>query len=167
MRRECFSASLNSTPLREKGSTTVLKSRETSLQTVIRQASDVSRQSVTSMYVPTRILFLQDMMSYHFLSVDLQITRLDSYSLLLDAPRVSILEPILKFTRRNNRLHFLQSLRKVAGAAALWGLEITHDFQQPHIVLLAPHQDGTKQGRRCNHATWSLDELQAASLGCS
>ena len=29
-------------------------------------------------------------------------------------------------------------------------------------VLLAPHQDGTKPGWRCNHATWSLDDIRAA-----
>jgi len=34
--------------------------------------------------------------------------------------------------------------------------------QQSQIVLFAPHQDGTKQGWRCSHATWSLDELWAA-----
>ena len=31
-----------------------------------------------------------------------------------------------------------------------------HGFQQFQIVLLAPHQEGTKQYRRCNHATCSL-----------
>jgi len=30
------------------------------------------------------------------------------------------------------------------------------------VVLLAPHQNGIKQGRRCSHATSSLDELWAA-----
>jgi len=40
-----------------------------------------------------------------------------------------------------------------------------HGFQQPLIVLLAPHQDGTKQGRRCSHVTWSLVNLWAGSLG--
>jgi len=37
-----------------------------------------------------------------------------------------------------------------------------HDQHQSQIVLLAPHQDGTKRGRRCSHATWSLDKLWAA-----
>ena len=32
------------------------------------------------------------------------------------------------------------------------------------IVPLAPHQDGTKQGWRCSHSTWSLDDLWAAFL---
>ena len=48
------------------------------------------------------------------------------------------------------------------GAAALGGPEIPRDQQQSQIVLLAPHQDGTKQGWRCSHATWSLDKLWAA-----
>jgi len=42
------------------------------------------------------------------------------------------------------------------------GTGIPRDQQQFQIVLLAPHQDGTKQGRRCSHATWSLDKLWAA-----
>jgi len=32
----------------------------------------------------------------------------------------------------------------------------TAQFQ---IVLLAPHQDRTKEGRRCSHSTWSLDDI--------
>ena len=36
---------------------------------------------------------------------------------------------------------------RVAGAAALEGPEIPHDPQQSQEALLAPHQDGTKQGR--------------------
>jgi len=42
------------------------------------------------------------------------------------------------------------------GAAASEGLEILDGFQQSEIVLLASHQDGTKQDRRCNNSTWSL-----------
>jgi len=42
-------------------------------------------------------------------------------------------------------------LWRVAGAAALGGLGIPDDQQHFQIVLLAPHQDGTKQGRRCSH----------------
>jgi len=45
-------------------------------------------------------------------------------------------------------------LRRIAGAAALGGLEILHDQQQSEIVLLAPNQNGTKQGRRCS--CWSV-----------
>ena len=43
-------------------------------------------------------------------------------------------------------------LWRVAGAAALGGLDIPHGQQQFQKVLLAPHQNGTKQGRRCSHA---------------
>ena len=32
------------------------------------------------------------------------------------------------------------------------------------IVPLAPHQDGTKQGRRCSQSTWSLDTHWAGAL---
>jgi len=53
-------------------------------------------------------------------------------------------------------------LGRVAGAATLGGFEKPHDQQQFQTVLLAPHQDGTKQGQRCSHTTWSLDELKAA-----
>jgi len=51
-------------------------------------------------------------------------------------------------------IHFLTrffSLERVAGAAGLGGPEIPRD--QFQIVLLAPRKNGTKQGRRCNHAT--------------
>jgi len=47
-------------------------------------------------------------------------------------------------------------LERVAGAAALGLLEVTHGQQQSHIVLLAPHQDETMQGRRRSpHGPWS------------
>jgi len=42
---------------------------------------------------------------------------------------------------------------------------IPHGHQQVQIVLLnllAPHQDGTKQVRRCNYSTYALDHLWAA-----
>jgi len=42
------------------------------------------------------------------------------------------------------------------------GLEIRHNFQETTIVLLAPNQDGTKPGQRCNHDTWSLVEFWTA-----
>jgi len=35
--------------------------------------------------------------------------------------------------------------------------------QQSQTVLLASNQDGAKQGRRCSHSTWSLDDLWATS----
>jgi len=44
-------------------------------------------------------------------------------------------------------------LGRVAGAAALEGLGISHGQQQFQIVLLGSHQDGTKQGRRQSHST--------------
>ena len=47
-------------------------------------------------------------------------------------------------------------LARVAGTEAPGGLEAHHDQPKSLIVLLAPHQDGTKQGRRCSHSTWSL-----------
>jgi len=50
---------------------------------------------------------------------------------------------------------------KIAGAAALVRPEMPHDQQQSQKVSLGPQQDGTKQGRRCSHATWSLDLLTA------
>jgi len=44
-------------------------------------------------------------------------------------------------------------LGRVAGAATLEGIGIAHGQQQFQIVLLAPHQDKNKQGRRCSHST--------------
>ena len=44
----------------------------------------------------------------------------------------------------------------------LWGVsrgQIPHGQQQSQIVLLAPHQDGTKEDQRCSNATRSLDDL--------
>jgi len=61
-------------------------------------------------------------------------------------------------------------IHSVSHPLFLWGgsreqqLEIPHGFQQSVVVLLAPYQDGTKQGRRCNHATCSLVDLWAAFL---
>jgi len=37
-------------------------------------------------------------------------------------------------------------------AAALGGLGIPHGQQQFQKFLLAPQQDGAKQGRRCSHS---------------
>jgi len=50
---------------------------------------------------------------------------------------------------------------KTAEASALRRYEIPHCFQQSQIVFLAPYQDGTKQGQRGHHATWSLVGLWA------
>jgi len=44
------------------------------------------------------------------------------------------------------------ALGRVTGAADPGGLEIPHCQQQFQVILLAPHQDGTKQRRRCNHS---------------
>jgi len=44
-------------------------------------------------------------------------------------------------------------LGRVAGATTLRGRGIPHGQQQFQTVLMAPHQDGTKQGRRCSHST--------------
>ena len=60
------------------------------------------------------------------------------------------------------RAHF--SYGGVAGTAGLGGPEIPHGQLHSQKVPLGPHQDGNKQGRRCSHATWSLDELRAAFL---
>ena len=65
-------------------------------------------------------------------------------------------------THSFSRFHAAFSLGRVARAAAVGGPGIPRDQQQSQIVLLAPHQDGTKQGRRCSHVTWSLDKLWAA-----
>jgi len=53
-------------------------------------------------------------------------------------------------------------LGRVAGPAAIAGLKIPHSQQQSQIVLLAPHQDETKQGWRYNYSTWFMGELLVA-----
>ena len=50
-------------------------------------------------------------------------------------------------------------LGRVEAATALGGRRIPHGQQQFQIVRLTPHQDETKQGRRCSHYTWALDDL--------
>jgi len=57
-------------------------------------------------------------------------------------------------------------LWRVSGAAAPRGPATPHDQQQSHIVLLAPHQDGTMKVGICNCASWSLDKLWPLSRGC-
>jgi len=44
-------------------------------------------------------------------------------------------------------------LRRVAEATVPGELGIPHGQQQFQIVLLAPHQDRTKQGWRCSNST--------------
>jgi len=51
------------------------------------------------------------------------------------------------------------SFGRVAGAAALGGPKLSRDQQKYQIVLLVPHQEGAKQGRRSSYATWPLDKL--------
>jgi len=65
-------------------------------------------------------------------------------------------------------LHFrtCSSTEKGSGAAAPEWLETPHSIQQSLIVLLAPHQDGAKQGRRCTQATWSLVNLRQDFRRC-
>jgi len=56
-------------------------------------------------------------------------------------------------------------LERGAGMTALGGLEIPHVQQQFHIILLAPHQDGTKQGHKCSHSTLVFDDFWASFRG--
>jgi len=51
---------------------------------------------------------------------------------------------------------------RVTGATAGGGLGIPRGQKQFQIVLLVPHQHGTKQGRKCSHSTWALNNLWAA-----
>ena len=50
---------------------------------------------------------------------------------------------------------------RVAMPADLGGLGIHCGQQQLQLILLAPHYAGAKQGGRCSHSTWSLDDLWA------
>jgi len=66
-----------------------------------------------------------------------------------------------------NGIHFIYfhavfSLGRDAGATALGGLGIPHGQQQSQIILLAPHPDETRQGRRSSHSTLAFDGLWAA-----
>ena len=67
--------------------------------------------------------------------------------------------PKLRWPRAPRSLNPFLPLGRVAGAAALGGLEILHDQQQSEIVQLAQHQHGTKQGQQCNQSTWSVDNV--------
>ena len=53
-------------------------------------------------------------------------------------------------------------LGRVAGATFIGQLEASHGQQQFQIVLLVPHQNGTKQGRKCNYSTQALDDIWVA-----
>jgi len=70
----------------------------------------------------------------------------------------------------HNLIHsfiFTFPLGSVAGTAALRGLEIPHGQQQFQVILLAPHQDETKQGWRWSHCTWSLGDPYQSFVGHS
>ena len=73
----------------------------------------------------------------------------------------------LWYWKKYENIHFHTRLSYGDHVAAAHGwLEIPHDFQQSLIVLLHPHKDHTKQGRRWNHVTWSIFDLWAAFCGC-
>jgi len=44
-------------------------------------------------------------------------------------------------------------IERVAGATSIRQLRIPPSQQQFQIVLLVPHRNGTKQGRRCSYST--------------
>jgi len=53
---------------------------------------------------------------------------------------------------RSSFIHFhTRFSAQEARASKRTDSKIHHDQQHSQIVLLAPHQDGIKQGRRCNH----------------
>jgi len=53
-------------------------------------------------------------------------------------------------------------LGRVAWATSTGELGKAHSQQQFKIVLLAPHQDGIKQGRRRSYSTQALDDIWVA-----
>jgi len=53
-------------------------------------------------------------------------------------------------------------LERIVGTAALGDCQIPCGFKQFQVVLLGTHEEGTKEGRRCNHDTWYVDELWAS-----
>jgi len=53
-------------------------------------------------------------------------------------------------------------LGRVAGSTSTGELGMPHGQQQFLIVLLAPHQDRTKQGWRCSYSTKALDDICVA-----
>jgi len=73
-------------------------------------------------------------------------------------------------SHHNARFLFLHSLifvpsfplGRVAGQQSLEDSKYLTINSNLGIVLLALRQGGTKQGRRCSHSTWSLDDLLAA-----
>ena len=61
---------------------------------------------------------------------------------------------------RESDFHTLFFSRRVSEAEALGGPETPHGFQQPLIVSLAPHQNGSKPSGY-NHTTWFLVDFWA------
>ena len=51
---------------------------------------------------------------------------------------------------------------RFAGAEATRGIKLSHGFQQSLILLIAAHQEGIKQDRGFNQATWSMLDHRAA-----
>jgi len=100
------------------------------------------------------------------LAIDSYIARMEQTNASRDARRSSSagLEnalPKMRFVNFFN--HSLIStptvpLGRVAEAAVVGGLEIPQAQQQFQIILLFPHRDEPKQGWRCSHSTWSLDD---------
>lgn len=68
---------------------------------------------------------------------------------------------VVKFERQRTIYSFIFPLTRVA-RAALVEREIPHGQQQAQIIMLALHQNCTKQSRRCNHAAWSLVDIRSA-----
>jgi len=64
----------------------------------------------------------------------------------------------------NFHTRFSSGEDREAEAAAQEALEISPGQQQSQVDLLTLHPDGTKQGRRCDHSTWTLVILRAAFL---
>jgi len=58
-------------------------------------------------------------------------------------------------------IHFHTPFYSGKAGAASPAMKIPHGQQQSQIVL-APQQDGIKQGRKCSDATWSSDDLWGA-----
>jgi len=78
------------------------------------------------------------------------------------SPKIQPLMPdVYKITSRPKRINVENSfifisgfpLRRVAGETAQGGRETPRGFQRPLIVLVAPHQDETKQGRKRSNST--------------
>jgi len=60
--------------------------------------------------------------------------------------------PKTNVSAKTNSFNYIPAfhLGRVAGAAALGGLEVPHGFQQFQIVLMVPYQDRTEKSWICN-----------------